>query len=93
MSLTDRHFISPFDMEAIANDLNLEMTWRTFRFEQGAGPKMAYDMRKRLMNALKDADMDNSRVQDLIAWLSAASEYEQPSLSNGAKALYHFRHG
>ena len=44
MSLTDKHFISPFDMKEWSDKLNLNLSWKTFRHEQGAGEKMVYDM-------------------------------------------------
>ena len=43
MSLTDKHFISPFDMKKWAGDLNLSLTWFTFRHQQSFGEKMVYD--------------------------------------------------
>ena len=48
-------------------------------------------MEKRLTNALKDAQLDNSRVKDLLSWLELASDYENNTISNGAKGIYHFK--
>ena len=90
MSLTDKHFISPFDMQEWAEKLNLGLTWHTFRQEQAVGEGMVFDMKKRLTNALRDAEMDNSRVDLLLEWLLKASVHEADSKSNGAKALYNF---
>jgi 2-polyprenyl-3-methyl-5-hydroxy-6-metoxy-1,4-benzoquinol methylase len=90
MSLTDKHFISPFDMEEWAEKLNLQLSWHTFRQKQAVGEGLVFDMKKRLTSALRDADMDNSRVDLLLEWLLKASDYEADSKSNGAKALYHF---
>lgn len=90
MSLTDIHFISPFDMEKWAKSLSLEIKWRTFRYEQAFGEDMIKDMDKRLKNALRDANMDNKNVNKLLKWLKEASKYETQTQSNGAKGLYHF---
>lgn len=90
MSLTDKHFISPFDMQEWAEKLNLGLTWHTFRQEQAVGEGMVFDMKKRLTNALRDAEMDNSKVDLLLEWLLKASVHEADSKSNGAKALYNF---
>ena len=90
MSLTDKHFISPYDMIEFAQCLGLSLKWNTFRQNQAVGEGMVFDLRKRLTNALEDAKMDNSKVDNLLTWLLKASEYEAPSKSNGAKALYHF---
>ena len=91
MSLTDKHFISPFDMQEWAQSSGLSLTWNTFRHKQAVGEGMVFDMRKRLTNALEDAKMDNSKVDNLLTWLLKASDFEPASKSNGAKALYHFR--
>jgi 2-polyprenyl-3-methyl-5-hydroxy-6-metoxy-1,4-benzoquinol methylase len=91
MSLTDKHFISPFDMQEWAERLNLELDWFTFRHKQAFGEAMAFDMNKRLKNALKDANLPNDKVDNLLNWLLKASSYENETISNGAKALYHFR--
>lgn len=91
MSLTDKHFISPFDMKDWAERLNLELNWFTFRHKQAYGEAMVFDMNKRLKNALKDAELPNEKVDELLKWLLKASAYEIETISNGAKALYHFR--
>jgi len=90
MSLTDKHFISPVDMQEWAEKLNLGLTWHTFRQEQAVGEGMVFDMKKRLTNALRDANLDNSKVDLLLEWLLKASVHEVDSKSNGAKALYNF---
>ncbi len=89
MSLTDRHFISPPDMEGWAKQLGLHCTWRTFRHSQGMGEQMLVDLAKRLPNALRDAGLDNSKAGALLDWLEAASTFELEAPHNGAKALYH----
>ncbi|MBU1145321.1 MAG: class I SAM-dependent methyltransferase [Firmicutes bacterium] len=91
MSLTDKHFISPFDMEKWAQECNLSLKWFTFRHDQGSGDKMIYDLKKRLTNALSDANFNNTNVDLLLEWLLKASQYEVETVSNGAKALYHFQ--
>ncbi len=91
MSLSDKHFISPFDVEQWAKNLGLKMRWRTFRYGQAHGEQLISDFEKRLTNALKDAGLDNSRVSEFLRWLDKARIYEKDSESNGAKALYHFK--
>lgn len=90
MSLTDKHFICPFDMERWALKLNMSLNWRTFRHSQAHGEQMFVDMKKRLTNALRDAQLDNSKVDVLLRWLKDISNYEQDSSYNGAKCLYRF---
>lgn len=88
MSLTDRHFIGPWEMEGWARELGLSCRWRTFRHGQAHGEAMRVDLEKRLRNALRDAKMDNSRVSPLLDWLEAVGRYQPAAEHNGAKALY-----
>jgi len=88
MSLSDKHFICPFDMEHWAQQLGLRCTWRTFRHSQAHGEQMIIDMKKRLTNALRDAGLNNTKVDRLIDWLAEAGRYEPQANYNGAKALY-----
>jgi len=90
MSLTDRHFIGPWQMERWAEELRLDCKWRTFRYGQAHGPQMRQDMEKRLKNALRDAGMDGSQVVALLDWLEAVGRYQPEAEHNGAKALYRF---
>ena len=90
MSLTDRHFIGPWQMEAWARELGLSCRWRTFRHGQAHGDAMRVDLDKRLRNALRDAKMDGSRVDPLLDWLEAVGRYQPATEHNGAKALYVF---
>lgn len=89
MSLTDKHFIIPANVEAWAAQVGLTCRWRTFRYSQAHGEDMITDMRKRLTNALRDAKLDNSRVELLLDWLKQVSTYVDDADYNGAKALYH----
>jgi hypothetical protein len=41
-----------------------------------------------LRNALRDAGMDNSRVDDLLEWLSKAKEYFKQDNDTGATVIY-----
>ena len=90
ISLSDLHFLSPFDMEDFAKRLGLKCKWRTFRFGQAHGEDMITDLRKRLTNALRDANLDNSNVEILLDWFAKAARYQEEEKFNGAKALYRF---
>lgn len=91
MSLTDKYFITPSQMEECAKKLGLSLKWRTFRHSQAHGESMFTDMEKRLRNALRDAQLDNSKVSDLLKWLKEVCLYEKNAIHNGAIALYHFK--
>lgn len=93
MSLTDRHLISPFDIEGWL-ERTTHRLHRTiaFDFDRANGRLMLEDMRKRLTNALRDGGLPNDRVPALMDWLGAVVDYHertaQPSLG-GRNALYH----
>jgi CMP-N,N'-diacetyllegionaminic acid synthase len=90
MSLTDRHFIAPWQMEEWARELGLHYRWRTFRHGQAHGEAMRVDLDKRLRNALRDAKLDNSQVDRLLDWLERVGRYQPDAIFSGAKALYLF---
>ncbi len=95
MSLSDIHFISPFDMERWLKESGLDsaysIKWHSFRHGLACGKDMVVDMRKRLTNALRDAKLDNSKVDALLTWLEQAGSLEKEAHHNGSKILYHFR--
>ena len=91
MSLTDKHFISPFNIREwlIGTDFELsEVTY--FDYERANGELMLTDMDKRLNNALRDADLPVEGVPKLMEWLTNVVNHESESLEvmNGSSALY-----
>ena len=88
MSLTDLHFICPFDMKRFCDDRGLHMEYESIYQEWGSGDDMIRDLGKRLRNALRDADMDNSKVDDLLNWLVEAKEYFKTDNDSGAIVVY-----
>ena len=91
MSLTDLHFFSPFDFINLAGKLGLALEWETFAHDRVYSEKLIVDMRKRLTNALRDANLDNSRVDRLMVWLQQVITIDNaPQAHNGAKGFYVF---
>lgn len=90
MSLTDINFLSPFDFIEWAKKLNMKLKWRTFNFNLGNNQKMLIDMKKRLTNALRDANM-KANVPALLAWLQKVSLFNHKKYFSGAKAIYLLR--
>ncbi len=92
MSLTDRHFISPFDIEGWLEGTGMKLARvQPFDYERANGRHMLVDMKKRLTNALRDAGLPNDRVDSTLAWLEKVVEYEartSPGRFGGANSLY-----
>lgn len=88
MSLTDLHFICPFDMEHFCDENGYVLEYESIHQDWGSGDTMLRDFNKRLRNALQDADMDNSRVDDLLQWLQDATKYFETNESTGAIVVY-----
>ncbi|MBI4508422.1 MAG: class I SAM-dependent methyltransferase [Deltaproteobacteria bacterium] len=74
MSLTDIHFLSPFDIEAMAAEAGMILERvDSCDFSKGNGDQMLVDLDKRLQNALRDAGIDNTRVPRLLEWMAKVS--------------------
>ncbi len=91
MSLTDIHFFSPFDFIEMAKKHNFKLEWSTFAHDRIYGENLIVDMRKRLTNALRDAKLDNSKVEKMMEWLKKVITIDNvPSEINGGKGFYVF---
>lgn len=92
MSMTDVHFISPFDIENWLQNTPLRlMRVQTFDYSRGNGELMLTDLKKRLTNALRDAKLDNTQVEAFIEWLEKVVRYREQNNTgglDGATALY-----
>jgi hypothetical protein len=91
MSLTDLHFICPFDMQKFCDENNYDLEYESIHQDWGSGDTMIRDFNKRLRNALRDANMDNSKVDDLLEWLYNANKYYVTNESSGAIVVYRMR--
>lgn len=88
MSLTDLHFICPFDMKKFCESKGYKLEYNSIYQDWGSGETMIRDFNKRLRNALRDAGMDNSKVDDLLLWLNEAKEYFKQDNDSGAIVVY-----
>ncbi|MFT5171289.1 MAG: 2-polyprenyl-3-methyl-5-hydroxy-6-metoxy-1,4-benzoquinol methylase [Candidatus Marinamargulisbacteria bacterium] len=88
MSLTDLHFLCPFDFEAFCKKESLCLEIKSANQDMGSGKAGVYDLKKRLTNALKDANFDNSKVDKLLAWLDQAGPYFHKDENTGASVVY-----
>jgi SAM-dependent methyltransferase len=88
MSLTDLHYICPFDMERFCDEREYTLEYESIHQDWGSGETMIRDFNKRLRNALRDAEMDNSKVDDLLDWLDDASMFFDTNEATGAIVVY-----
>ena len=88
MSLTDLHYICPFNIESFCEEFDYGLEYTSIHQDWGSGETMIRDFNKRLRNALRDANMDNSRVDDLLEWLNEAKEYFETNNDTGAIVIY-----
>lgn len=88
MSLSDLHFLCPFDFEEFATQHGLQLETESSDLDWGGGERLLVDFRKRLPNALRDAGLDGSGVNDLLAWLGKALPYQAPHEYAGANMVY-----
>jgi len=88
MSLTDLHFLSPPDFIKYANDKKLSLDYFSCDQDWGAGKRTIIDFRKRLTNALRDANLDNKNVEKLLEWLGKAIPFYEINENTGAMITY-----
>lgn len=93
MSLTDLHFIHPWQMEEWAQAADLRvLEMQSCDQDRGNGHDLPRDFDKRLRNALRDADLPNDRVDRYIEHLERLTRYMAEHGANyrldGATALY-----
>ena len=88
MSLSDLHFLCPFDFEEYCDKNNYQLTYNSSNQSWGNGKGMMIDFNKRLRNALRDANMENSNVDNLLEWLDKAKDYSNNDKHTGANVIY-----
>jgi 2-polyprenyl-3-methyl-5-hydroxy-6-metoxy-1,4-benzoquinol methylase len=88
MSLTDIHFLCPFDFEEFARTKGYALEFRSTDQDWGAGQRMLIDFQKRLPNALRDAGLDGTQVAALLTWLEKTTQYQTHTEYSGATLAY-----
>lgn len=88
MSLTDLHFLCPFDFEKFSKENGYDLEFRSTDQDWGAGERTILDFKKRLHNALRDANMDDSKVDQFLEWLQYAVPYHRRDEYSGATVVY-----
>jgi len=88
MSLTDLHFLDIEDFKEYCNLNNLNVTWHSIHNDWGCGDGLVKDYRKRLNNALRDANLTTDHVENLLSWVSKSSKYFVKTNDSGAVVIY-----
>ena len=91
MSLTDLHFLDIEDFKKYCTKNNLHIEWRSIHHDWAAGKGLINDFQKRLVNALRDAELPNHNVGKLLKWLEESSPYFTKTEDTGAEVIYKFR--
>lgn len=84
MSLTDIHFFSPSDIIKFSKKNNCLLNFTTIAHDWGGGKKTITDFKKRLVNALKDAKLNNKKVKKFLIWMEDAIKYFNHNNESGA---------
>jgi SAM-dependent methyltransferase len=88
MSLSDLHYLCPFDFEAFSESNGLSLKYASTNHDWGGGKLTIFDFKKRLTNALRDAQLDNQNVDRFLVWLEKAVQYYRPEEFSGATVVY-----
>jgi len=78
-------------MQKFCDENNYDLEYESIHQDWGSGDTMIRDFNKRLRNALRDANMNNSKVDDLLEWLYNANKYYVTNESSGAIVVYRMR--
>lgn len=87
MSLTDLHYICPFDMEEWAKELGCRLNYESVDQDWGHGKRLCVDFEKRLNNALADRGL-KADVPNFIEWLEKTLNYRAYTDFSGATIIY-----
>ena len=88
MSLSDLHFLAPWQFEDYCTERKYMLNMSSCQLSWGGGDVMISDLKGRLPNALKDANMSTDHIQDLIDWLNRAKDYVPGNELSGAMMVY-----
>lgn len=88
MSLSDIHYLCPFDFEEFANKKGLKLSYDSTNHSWGGGKLTIMDFKKRLTNALRDAKLGNGNVDRFLGWLEKAVRFYRPEEFSGATVAY-----
>ena len=89
MSLSDRHFLCPFDFEDFADKLGARIDYLSVDQDWGHGERLIEDFDKRLRSALRDRGLDGN-VDRFMTWLGRTIDRNAYTEFSGANIVYEF---
>ena len=90
MSLSDLHFLCPFNFEEFAHNSGCELKVKSTDQDWAAGHRLLVDFQKRLPKALVDAGLPTAGVPRLLEWLEKAAPYFKTDDFSGVNVAYKF---
>jgi trans-aconitate methyltransferase len=84
MSLSDVHFFTPSDFNNYAADKHLKVSMTSIDHDWAGGNRTILDFKKRLVNALKDKELNNENVPQFLEWFDEAIKYFNHDDDSGA---------
>jgi trans-aconitate methyltransferase len=84
MSLSDVHFFTPSDFNNYAADKHLKVSMTSIDHDWAGGSRTILDFKKRLVNALKDKELNNENVPEFLEWFDEAIKYFNHDDDSGA---------
>lgn len=88
MSLTDKHFICPFNFENYCQHRDYYLEYKSTYLERAAGEDTIIDYNKRLRNALKEYNIEKEKIDKLLNWLLNSVKYFTHNDATGAMVAY-----
>lgn len=92
MSLSDLHFIHPWQMRSWCDEVGLNSTLEvTVDYDKANGLPLLTDFQKRIPNALRDAGFGSQKIPEFLEYIRCVTMYAQEETGirmQGATAIY-----
>jgi len=93
ITLADLHHLSPTHFEKWADELDMDLDWKTVNHSWGCTDVAAADLRERLpkVSSSSNLGLTEEGIASLTNWLeqNAAPLYQEPTKTSGALGVFH----